>query len=124
MMAPTIGEDARHGHPHHRCHRRPGARPRAGARRARRHGARPRPRPGAPGRDDRGARRGRPVRGYLADLASLTQVRRLAAEIREAEPRLDALVSNAGLGFTDVRELSEDGLELRFAVNFLAGWLL
>src|SRR3954454_10869515 len=64
------------------------------------------------------------VRGYLADLASLAQVRRLAAEIREAEPRLDVLVSNAGLGFTDVRELSEDGLELRFAVNFLAGWLL
>ncbi len=63
------------------------------------------------------------ARGYLADLASLDEVRRLAAEIREHEPRLDVLVNNAGIG-TGERELSADGHELRLAVNYLAGFLL
>jgi NAD(P)-dependent dehydrogenase (short-subunit alcohol dehydrogenase family) len=42
--------------------------------------------------------------------------------------RLDVLVNNAGIGTTtagvDAREESADGLELRFAVNYLAGYLL
>jgi len=63
------------------------------------------------------------ARGYRADLASLDEVRRLAAEVRDAEPRLDVLVNNAGIG-TGERELSADGHELRFAVNYLAGFLL
>jgi NAD(P)-dependent dehydrogenase (short-subunit alcohol dehydrogenase family) len=66
---------------------------------------------------------GRDARGYQADLASLDEVRRLAAEGREAEPRLDVLVNNAGIGPGE-RELSADGYELRFAVNYLAGFLL
>ena len=38
---------------------------------------------------------------------------------------LDALVNNAGIGTSgDHRELSADGFELRFAVNYLAGFLL
>ena len=68
------------------------------------------------------------ARFYRADLASLEQVRRLAAKVHEAEQRLDVLVNNAGIG-TDVpgggrRMESEDGYELRFAVNYLAGCLL
>src|SRR5882724_9092055 len=39
-----------------------------------------------------------PVRTYLADFASLDQVRGLAQRITDAEPRLDALVNNAGIG--------------------------
>jgi NAD(P)-dependent dehydrogenase (short-subunit alcohol dehydrogenase family) len=67
-------------------------------------------------------------RPYLADLASLGQVRRMAADVLEREQRLDVLVSNAGIG-TDIpgggrRMESEDGYELRFAVNYLAGYLL
>jgi NAD(P)-dependent dehydrogenase (short-subunit alcohol dehydrogenase family) len=62
-------------------------------------------------------------RGYLADLSSLDEVRHLAAQVRDAEPRLDVLVNNAGIG-TGERELSQDGYELRFAVNYLAGFLL
>ena len=38
--------------------------------------------------------------------------------------RLDVLVNNAGIGFAGGREESEDGYELRFAVNYLAGFLL
>jgi NAD(P)-dependent dehydrogenase (short-subunit alcohol dehydrogenase family) len=63
------------------------------------------------------------ARGYRADLSSLAQVRALAAQVRESEPRLDVLVNNAGIG-TGERTLSEDGYELRFAVNYLAGFLL
>jgi NAD(P)-dependent dehydrogenase (short-subunit alcohol dehydrogenase family) len=63
------------------------------------------------------------ARGYRADLASLAQVRDLAAHVRDNEPRVDVLVNNAGIG-TGERELSQDGYELRFAVNYLAGFLL
>jgi NAD(P)-dependent dehydrogenase (short-subunit alcohol dehydrogenase family) len=71
---------------------------------------------------------GRRPRGYRADFASLAQVRELAAEVLGAEDRLDALVNNAGIG-TSVpgggeRMESEDGYELRFAVNYLAGYVL
>ena len=57
---------------------------------------------------------------FLADFASLAQIRDLA----DALPAVDVLVNNAGLGFGDAREESEDGLELRFQVNYLAGYLL
>ena len=57
---------------------------------------------------------------FLADFASLDQVRALAAAV----PPVDVLVNNAGLGFGDGREESADGLELRFQVNYLAGYLL
>ena len=64
----------------------------------------------------------------LADLADLAQVRRLAADVRGATGRLDVLVSNAGIGSGQpdgrTRRTSADGYELRFAVNYLAGFLL
>ena len=63
-----------------------------------------------------------------ADFASLAEVRALAATALSELPRLDVLINNAGIGpaTADVRgrELSVDGYELRFAVNYLAGFLL
>lgn len=60
-----------------------------------------------------------------ADLASLAEVRRLAADVRRTETRLDILINNAGIGTApNERLLSADGHELRFAVNYLAGFLL
>jgi len=60
-----------------------------------------------------------------ADLASLAEVRRLADAVRATCDGLDALVNNAGIGAAGgKRETSADGLELRFAVNYLAGFLL
>jgi NAD(P)-dependent dehydrogenase (short-subunit alcohol dehydrogenase family) len=44
--------------------------------------------------------------------------------VREREPRLDVLVNNAGIGAHGPREESADGLELHFAVNYLAGFVL
>ncbi|MCX4647753.1 SDR family NAD(P)-dependent oxidoreductase [Streptomyces sp. NBC_01446] len=67
------------------------------------------------------------VRTYLADLSDLDQVRAMADRIRDAEPRLDALVNNAvaGGGAEPLRrEVSAQGHELRFAVNHLAPYAL
>jgi NAD(P)-dependent dehydrogenase (short-subunit alcohol dehydrogenase family) len=68
------------------------------------------------------------LRPYRADLASLDEVRRLADEVVGRESRLDALVNNAGIGTTlpgdGERMVSADGYELRFAVNYLSGFLL
>jgi NAD(P)-dependent dehydrogenase (short-subunit alcohol dehydrogenase family) len=68
------------------------------------------------------------LRWLRADLASLADVRTLARDVAQSCERLDALVNNAGIGTTlpgDGRRLeSEDGHELRFAVNYLAGYLL
>ena len=67
-------------------------------------------------------------RTVRADLADLAQVRKLASDVRDATGRLDVFVSNAGIGsgMPDGRERrpSADGYELRFAVNYLAGFLL
>jgi NAD(P)-dependent dehydrogenase (short-subunit alcohol dehydrogenase family) len=64
----------------------------------------------------------------LADLADLAQVRKLAGDVRGVAGRLDVLVSNAGIGSGRpdgrTRRISVDGYELRFAVNYLAGFLL
>ncbi len=67
-------------------------------------------------------------RTVRADLAELAQVHRLAGDVRAATDRLDVLVSNAGIGSGApdgrTRQTSVDGYELRFAVNYLAGFLL
>jgi len=67
------------------------------------------------------------ARLYLADLASLDEVRRLADDVLAHEDRLDVLCNNAGLGSGSrdaTRRESADGLELLFAVNYLAHFLL
>ncbi|MCW2975523.1 MAG: 3-oxoacyl-ACP reductase, partial [Actinomycetia bacterium] len=65
---------------------------------------------------------------YRADLSSLAEVRRLSEQVVAEHERLDVLVNNAGIGTTlpgDAGRLeSEDGYELRFAVNYLAPFLL
>jgi NAD(P)-dependent dehydrogenase (short-subunit alcohol dehydrogenase family) len=68
------------------------------------------------------------ARAYRADLSSLDEVDRLADELLANEPQLDVLVNNAGIG-SDVpgggaRQESPDGVELRFAVNYLSGYRL
>jgi NAD(P)-dependent dehydrogenase (short-subunit alcohol dehydrogenase family) len=70
-------------------------------------------------------RQGGDARLLIADLSSLAEVRSLAEAVRRDSDGLDALVNNAGIGTSGAqRELSADGFELRFAVNYLAGFLL
>jgi NAD(P)-dependent dehydrogenase (short-subunit alcohol dehydrogenase family) len=54
-------------------------------------------------------------------------VRRLADAVQKTTQRLDLLINNAGIGSggpQGVRQESADGYELRFAVNYLSGFLL
>jgi NAD(P)-dependent dehydrogenase (short-subunit alcohol dehydrogenase family) len=65
---------------------------------------------------------------YNADLASLDEVRAMAESILSKHKKLDLLINNAGLGGgpkgSALREISSDGFELRFAVNYLSHFLL
>ena len=63
------------------------------------------------------------VRYVLADLSSQSEVRRLAAQIKEELPRLDVLMNNAGAVFLS-RRRSVDGVEMTFALNHLGPFLL
>ena len=76
-------------------------------------------------RDETGGDR---TRWYRADLASLDEVRALAEHVRTEHERLDVLVNNAGIGTVEAGDAqrleSRDGYELRFAVNYLAPFLL
>jgi NAD(P)-dependent dehydrogenase (short-subunit alcohol dehydrogenase family) len=74
---------------------------------------------------ERITKHGGEARFLAADLSSLAEVRSLADAVRRDGDGLDALVNNAGIGTSGARrELSTDGFELRFAVNYLAGFLL
>ncbi len=62
-----------------------------------------------------------------ADLASLAEVRKLADAVKQETGELQLLINNAGIGTAGDRpgrQESADGHELRFAVNYLAGFLL
>jgi NAD(P)-dependent dehydrogenase (short-subunit alcohol dehydrogenase family) len=64
---------------------------------------------------------------YQADLSSIAETRKLAEAVLGNHKRLDVFVSNAGIGSQNegpARQTSQDGYELRFAVNYLAGFLL
>ena len=63
------------------------------------------------------------VRFEVADLSSQAEVRELAGRIRGGNDRIDVLVNNAGC-FASRRRQTVDGLELQFALNYLAGYLL
>jgi NAD(P)-dependent dehydrogenase (short-subunit alcohol dehydrogenase family) len=64
---------------------------------------------------------------YPADLSSLAGTRQLAEAVLADHKRLDVFISNAGIGSRTSgpeRRTSADGHELRFAVNYLSGFLL
>jgi NAD(P)-dependent dehydrogenase (short-subunit alcohol dehydrogenase family) len=66
-------------------------------------------------------------RFYQADLSSLAGARQLAEAVKADHQKLDVFVSNAGIGSQNSgpqRQESADGYELRFAVNYLSGFLL
>jgi NAD(P)-dependent dehydrogenase (short-subunit alcohol dehydrogenase family) len=60
---------------------------------------------------------------HFADLLRLAEMKRVAAEIADREPRIDVLISNAGAMFAK-RRLTEDGLERTFALNHMAYFVM
>jgi retinol dehydrogenase 14 len=60
---------------------------------------------------------------FLADLSSQHQIRRVAAAVKLKYEELHVLVNNAGV-VMDKRVLTEDGIEMTFAVNYLAYFML
>ena len=66
---------------------------------------------------------GKPPALMFADLSVQAEVRRVAQEVLSRYDQIDILVNNAGSAFNG-RELSADGLELTWATNHLAPFLL
>jgi len=65
------------------------------------------------------------ARFYAADLSVTAAVRRFGETILADYDRLDVLINNAGIGTApDQREVTADGYESRFQVNYLSGYLL
>jgi NAD(P)-dependent dehydrogenase (short-subunit alcohol dehydrogenase family) len=67
------------------------------------------------------------ARFLAADLSDLAAVRGLAEQVAKIAPRLDLLINNAGIGSgapRAPRQVNAAGHELRFAVNYLAGFAL
>ncbi len=62
-------------------------------------------------------------RVHLADLSSIAEARGVGAAIVASEPRVDALINNAGAMFTE-RRVTPEGLELTFALNHMAYFVL
>jgi len=59
----------------------------------------------------------------LADLASQSSIRQLAAQLLARYPRIQVLLNNAGAIYAR-RQMTADGVELTWAVNHLAPFLL
>jgi retinol dehydrogenase 12 len=66
---------------------------------------------------------GRGHRAHSADLSLMAEARRVGAEIAKSEPRIDALINNAGAIFSE-RRLTAEGLEMTFALNHMAYFVL
>jgi NAD(P)-dependent dehydrogenase (short-subunit alcohol dehydrogenase family) len=62
-------------------------------------------------------------RMHLADLSSMGETRKVGAAIVMSEPRIDVLINNAGAMFAD-RRVTPEGLELTFALNHMAYFVL
>lgn len=60
---------------------------------------------------------------FVVDYADLSQVRALAEKIRSQYPRIDVLLNNAGRMASKI-ELTADGYERTYQVNYLAPFLL
>lgn len=63
------------------------------------------------------------VEGYLADLSDMAAVQRLAKSVSDKHKTLDVLINNAGI-FKAPAAVTSDGLDVRFAVNTVAPYLL
>lgn len=66
---------------------------------------------------------GTPIESYVADLSRIADVEALAKTVAEKYAKLDVLINNAGV-YNAPDPITQDGLDLRFAVNTIAPYLL
>ena len=66
---------------------------------------------------------GSSIKSYRADLSNMTEVKQLADNISKDFNSIDVLINNAGV-FKSPNKVNSDGVDLRFAVNTLAPYLL
>lgn len=69
------------------------------------------------------AAKGGKVTSYVYDLASFSQIRQFADAVKADYQSIDVLINNAGV-YETKKSISEDGIELTWAVNVLAPFLL
>lgn len=63
------------------------------------------------------------VAGFVADFSDLNAVKQMAQEIKQDLSQLDVLINNAGV-YNSSKSQNNDGLDMRFAVNYLAPFVL
>ncbi|MBO6607333.1 SDR family NAD(P)-dependent oxidoreductase [Psychroserpens sp.] len=63
------------------------------------------------------------IKGFVADLSDLKAVKRLGMDINERFSKIDVLINNAGIYKSPI-ETSSNGLDIRFAVNYFAPFVL
>ncbi|NET28702.1 SDR family NAD(P)-dependent oxidoreductase [Okeania sp. SIO1I7] len=66
---------------------------------------------------------GGPVEIYVADLSLMDNVQVLGKTVMEKHSKLDVLINNAGV-YNASDPITQDGLDIRFAVNTMAPYLL
>jgi len=63
------------------------------------------------------------IKGFVADFADLTAVKKMAQHILEEVPKIDVLINNAGV-YNSPTRTNKRGLDMRYVVNYLAPYLL
>lgn len=63
------------------------------------------------------------ISGYVADFSDLSEVREMAMTIISEVPRIDVLINNAGV-FKSQNLVNQEGMDLRYAVNYFAPYVL
>lgn len=63
------------------------------------------------------------ISAVYADLSSFDQIKKMSYQIKERFERLDVLINNAGV-YRQNRQITEEGLEETFAINYVAPFLL
>ena len=63
------------------------------------------------------------IEGFVADFSDLDAVKQMAQDIKQDLLKLDVLINNAGV-YNSNKSQNSDGLDMRFAVNYLAPFLL
>lgn len=63
------------------------------------------------------------IDGFVSDLSDFESIKKMITELSEKVPKIDVLVNNAGV-FKSSIQSNKDGLDLRYAVNYFAPYLL